>query len=143
MSDRHGEDFIHEFIAAVSAGDLATVTAGYTDDAIFHLPGSHPMAGDFHGKDEVISKVFRRSAKVFRGRLTRQVHDALANSNHGVALLKMKLQLDNDTHEWDRVTVVHMKRGRISEHWVFERDQDLVNRLYSAAAMELARDKDW
>jgi ketosteroid isomerase-like protein len=141
-SDIDEESFLKQFVAAVSAGDIATVIASYTDDAIFHFPGNHPMAGEFHGKDEVL-KIFRRSPAVFRGRLKREVHDALANSSHGIALLKMTLQLGDDVYEWDRVTVVHMKEGRISEHWIFESNPDLVNRLYSAASQELERGEEW
>jgi uncharacterized protein len=121
---------LHAHIDALARGDVAGAMSFYSDDVIFHYPGRNPLSGDYRGKGEVLTllgKVVQQTDGSFRP----EVHDILASSDHVAALVTVHASRGGTSAEWQSIDVFHVRDGKLSEHWVHEVDQDLVDRFWS------------
>jgi len=108
---------------AFAAGDMAAVSDLLTDDIVWHVAGNYDMSGDYAGKEAVFG-FFAKLMEESRGTFRIDIHDMLANDDHGVALGTVSATRGEDTLE-DRVTqVFHMRDGRMTEFWTFAEHQD-------------------
>ncbi|MFE0100201.1 nuclear transport factor 2 family protein [Streptomyces sp. NPDC059009] len=58
-----GPELVRRFFAAYATGDLHTLrTAVLAPDAVWHVPGDHPLAGTHRGADAIVA-YFRRLAE--------------------------------------------------------------------------------
>lgn len=72
---------------AVIADGVTAVTDMFDDNIRWHVPGRHRVAGDYHGKWGV-EELWRKLMGESDGTFQMEVHDVLANDEHGVALLR-------------------------------------------------------
>jgi ketosteroid isomerase-like protein len=71
--------------AAFGEGDLPTVLAAFAPDAVFHVRGNGPMAGDHKGH-EAITAVLVHGFELTGGTQRIEVRDIFADAEHGVAV---------------------------------------------------------
>lgn len=67
---------VRDLYAAFFADDMETVSNGFADDIIFHVPGRSPLSGTYHGKDQVFA-LFTAEAELLSDVKT-EIHDVLA-----------------------------------------------------------------
>jgi ketosteroid isomerase-like protein len=64
---------VRRLYAAVAAGDLTTVAECFHEDTVWHLPGTHPLAGTHRGwaeiRDNLLAKQGPLSGDTFRAQL--------------------------------------------------------------------------
>lgn len=58
----------------------------FADDVAWRAPGQNPLSGDYQGKDAVFA-LFGRLAEQTGGSFRVDVHDLLANDEHGIGLV--------------------------------------------------------
>lgn len=124
------EALLRSYYDAVARGDLGTVEQMYADDVVVHAPPGSPLAGDYRGKDEVfgfLGEVMERSG----GTLRFDVHDVLANDEHGVALLRASADHADKTLDDNAVHVIHIKGGKLSEFWGLWGDPHAFDAFFS------------
>jgi uncharacterized protein len=124
-------DLLAAQIDALARGDVVAAMSFYTDDVVFHYPGRNPLSGDYRGKGAVLallSKVMQLTGGSFRP----EVHDILASDDHVAALVTVRAERDRTRVEWLSVDLFHVRDGKLSEHWVHEVDQELVDQFWSA-----------
>ena len=46
-------EVLHQYAAAFAADHQRAATDFYTDDVVLRVPGRHPFAGEFRGRDSV------------------------------------------------------------------------------------------
>ena len=63
-----------------------------------------------------------------------EVHDILASDAHVAALNTVHATRNGTPITWHAVDLYHVRDGKISEHWVHEVDQELVDRFWSATS---------
>ena len=66
---------------AFQRGDVEGALAAFADDIVFHIPGRSPVAGDYHGHQEVMGffgKLFESSSGTFRV----DIHDITGTDEH-------------------------------------------------------------
>ena len=51
MGAKENADLVRRGYAAFSAGDMATLTEVFAEDAVWHVPGDGGLAGDKKGRD--------------------------------------------------------------------------------------------
>lgn len=128
---RHANaDLLAAHLDALSRGDIPTAMNFYSDDVTFHYPGSNPLSGDYRGKEEVLA-LMGRVMELTSGSFRPDVHDILASDDHVAALVTVRAERDGTSVEWTSVDLFHIRDGKLSEHWVHEVDQDLVDRFWS------------
>jgi ketosteroid isomerase-like protein len=122
-------------IDALAQGDVAQAMSFYTEDAIFHYPGRNPLSGEYRGKDQVVAllgRVMHETDGAFRP----EIHDILASDDHVAALVTVHAARGGTSVEWQSVDLFHVRDGKLSEHWVIEVDQDLVDEFWSRPASD-------
>ncbi|MBT2419930.1 nuclear transport factor 2 family protein [Streptomyces sp. ISL-22] len=71
---------------AFTSGDLDSLRTLLAGDCTYHLPGTHPLAGDYKGQDAVLD-VFRRIFEETNGTLNVELRQVLVDGRgHAVSL---------------------------------------------------------
>ena len=104
---------------AFATGDLAAVSDFFSDDIVWHSGGSNVLTGDYVGKDAVL------------GFFKNDIHDMLANDEHGVALVTVSATRGGKSLEFHIVHVFHMSDGKMTEFWAFPEDQRAFDEFWS------------
>jgi PPOX class probable F420-dependent enzyme len=118
--------------AAFYAGgdDTAALGGLLTDNIVWHVPGRSPIAGHYHGHQEVLGYFAARRAHAkatFRVR-SRAI---LADDQRAVQLADGQLERDGQLRTWQTVGVFHIADGKIAECWLVPFDQYLFDELWS------------
>ena len=131
MAQHPNVELLRKALDAFSRGDLDTVRSLWADDIVYHFSGASPLAGDYKGKDGVLS-YFAKAVELAGGTLRMvEVHDVLANDEHAVALLRATGSRKGKQYEAREVDVFHFKDGRIIEFWSFSEDQRMTDEFWS------------
>ena len=124
------EDLIRRGFDAFGKGDMDTLRELFDANIDYHLPGRSPLAGDYHGPDEVLG-LFARIFELSGGTFQAELHDAVANDDHTVALFTARGQREGATLEDRSVLVVHVRDGRFAEIWYLAEDLYAFDAFFS------------
>ena len=97
----------------------------FHEDAVWHLPGRHPMSGDHAGRAAVLAAM-----RYFEG-IQLELHDVLASGEHAVALLRATGSRKGKRYDAREVDIFHLKDGQIVEFWSFSEDQRVTDEFWS------------
>lgn len=117
---------------AFGKGDLDTLRELFSPDIVWHNGGNNPLTGDYKGVDEVfgmLGKLFEMT----NGDMTIEVHDLLANDEHGVAIVRFRgARPDGRTIETNEVDVFHIDgNGRVAEVWLVPEDAEGTDAFFA------------
>ncbi len=125
------EDLIRRGFEAFSKGDMGSLRNElFAPDIRYHVPGKSPVSGDYNGVDEVLGffgKIFELTGGTFRVEL----HDVLANDEHGIALSPATGQRGGKTLHDNGVLVFHFKDGKTTEVWLHPGDLYALDQFFS------------
>ncbi|HSL97069.1 MAG TPA: nuclear transport factor 2 family protein [Candidatus Deferrimicrobiaceae bacterium] len=107
---RH-EVVVRRLYEAINRGDSAAVAAAFTPDAVWHGGGRSVEGAD------AIAGLVNTLHEASGGTLRVELHDVLANDEHGVALQVTRAERDGRLLEDRVVYVFHLRRGLITEAW--------------------------
>jgi uncharacterized protein len=124
------EDLLRRGYAAFGAGDLDTVMQLFAEDISWHIGGSSQVAGDYHGHQEVIG-FFGRLIELTGGTFHLDIHDILANDEHGTALVTAHGDRDGRAYSVREVNIWHLSGGKATEFWAFAEDQQALDQLFA------------
>ena len=130
MADHPNLEIARKGYEAFASGDMDTVMATLADDIVWHTPGDNILSGDKVGKEAVLN-FFGRLAQESGGTLNNEIHDLLANDDHGVALVTQSVTRNGKTVEGPSVHVFHMKNGQMTEFWAFNDNQEEFDEVWS------------
>ncbi len=109
---------------------MAAIAELFADDTVWHVPGNSPLAGDYRGRDSVLA-YFGKSVELTGGTLKVEVHDILANDEHGVALTHDTAQRGGKSLDDNAVQVFHIRDGKVVETWFHPGDQATTDEFWS------------
>jgi len=115
MAEHPTAALIRDLYTAFFAGDMETVSNGFADDIIFHVPGHSPLSGTYNGKDQVFA-MFTAEAELLSDVKT-EIHDVLGSDDHVVVLKADSVTRNGRTWSGNDVDVMHVKDGKIAEFW--------------------------
>ena len=121
MADHPNLEQARKGYEAFGNGDLETVDELMDDDIVWHVSGHSPMSGDYEGKEAVMG-YFGRLMQETGGTFKNDIHDMLANDEHGVALVNVTASRGGKSIDQPSVNVFHMKDGKMTEFWAFTED---------------------
>ena len=108
---------------AFNDGDIQTVMDLIAEDCVWHGGPYGPFAGDYKGKAAILD-FFMKFAQLTEGTYKADIHDILANDQHGIVLGTSSGTRKGKTREDKFVDVVHLDAdGKIKEFWRFVEDQ--------------------
>jgi ketosteroid isomerase-like protein len=120
------EDLLRQGYDAFGRGDMEWLTEHFADDIVWHVPGQNPFAGDHRGK-EAIFALFAKQMELTGGSLRLEIHDVLANDEHGVALATATATREGKSLEDRQAHVFHVRGGKVTEFWSHPGDQRAVD----------------
>ncbi len=95
----------------------------FAADAVWHVHGDTPLAGDKVGRDSICS-FLRTLAEDTHESFMVEVHDVLANDEHTVVLAHTTVKRDDETYTADEVHVFRTRGEEIAEAWGFTSDPE-------------------
>ena len=124
------EDLLRRGYEAFGKGDMDTLNQLFADDIVWHTPGKSPIAGDYKGKQEVFA-FFGKIAELSGGTFKLEIHEVLANDEHGVVLATSTGQRDGKRIDDNSVNVFHIQDGKVTEFWGHPGDQYATDEFWS------------
>jgi len=124
------EDLIRRGYDAFSRGDMQTLHDLFHPDVVWHAPGRGLLAGDHQGVDAVLG-YFGRTMELTDGNFRVEVHDVVANDEHGVGLNSVHAACAGRTLEDNNTLVFHVRDGKVTEVWQYWSDQYAADELFS------------
>jgi uncharacterized protein len=110
------EDLVRRGYDAFAKGDVDTLRKVFAADVVFHQAGRSPLAGDYHGIDQVLG-FFQQLSERSNGTFRVTLHDVLADHEHAVGLHTAEAERKG-RHLRSRVALVlHVRHDRITEAW--------------------------
>jgi ketosteroid isomerase-like protein len=116
MADHPNLDLMRRGYAAYTSGDLDTISQLFADDVVWHVSGRSPLSGDYTGKEQVFG-FFGKLQELSGGTSRVEVHDLLADDDHGVAIVTQSASRDGRTYEGRVTHVLHLRDGKVTEFW--------------------------
>jgi uncharacterized protein len=120
---------VTRYAAAWLAGDRAAIAACYHDEFTLHYAGQNPLAGVHRGKAAAfaaLAEVARRANRKLLG-----VDDIMAGPRRGAILVRESFSRDGRTAELERLLVYAVRDDLLSECWVYDRDQAMVDAFFA------------
>ena len=124
------EDLIRRGYDAFSRGDMDTLRELFHPNIVWHAPGRSQLAGDHQGVDTVLG-YFGRTMELTGGTFRVEVHDVVANDEHGVGLNSVHAEREGRTLEDNNTLVFHVRDGKVTEVWQDRADQYAADDLFS------------
>jgi ketosteroid isomerase-like protein len=112
---------------AFRSGDQATLASYIDEHVVWHVPGSHDMAGDIDGREALLAWLARLRAKGF------WLHedDVFGNDDHVCALSIMGAHRAGVEVQTRVVSVFDYRDGRQLERWFYPDDMAAWNRIFA------------
>ncbi|HKV52774.1 MAG TPA: nuclear transport factor 2 family protein [Gemmatimonadaceae bacterium] len=98
---------------AFSTGNPNPLLESLSEDITWHVSGGSPLAGEYTGKDDVIS-FFQKMGQLYGGSLSVEVLDVLASDNHGAVLTLEELQYQGRPLSFSSVHLWEVRDGKFS-----------------------------
>lgn len=115
------EDLIRAGYQAFGSGDMDGLAGLLDPTVVWHVPGRNPFAGDYEGHEAVFG-YFGRMGQETAGSMNIEIHDVLANDEHGAALIHVRAERGGRTIEERGVNVFHVNAGKVTEAWYYPED---------------------
>jgi ketosteroid isomerase-like protein len=120
------EDLLRQGYDAFGRGDMEWLNEHFADDIVWHVPGQNPFAGDHRGKEAVFA-LFAKQMELTGGSLRLEIHDVLANDEHGVALATVTATREGKSLQDRQAHVFHVQGRKVTEFWSHPGDQRSVD----------------
>jgi ketosteroid isomerase-like protein len=130
MTDHPNLEAARAGYEAFARGDMTALNDLLSDDIVWHNGGNNILSGDYEGKEAVLG-FFGRLVQETGGNFKNEIHDMLANDDHGVALVNQSATRGDKSLEGRSVHVFHMSDGKMTEFWAFPEDQNLTDDFWT------------
>ena len=107
---------IREAMESFNRGNVEEYADLLTDDVVWHQIGDRTL----NGKDELAASM---PAPDSGDSITVEVHDVVANDEHGIVLVEAHAtRADGRTLDYRTAEIVHLRDGKVTERWAFSDD---------------------
>lgn len=122
-------EFLEKYWTALTTGDIDSFGPMVAEHCVVHYPGNHFLSGDHVGRTAILD-LYRKLYKlgIEQGTFVGEFHDATMSDDHVCALVKYTLELGAGQRlTGEAVGVFHLENGQMTEYWLLERDQKMIN----------------
>jgi uncharacterized protein len=130
MTDHPNLELLRRGYAAYGSGDMDTINELFADDVVWHVAGRSSLSGDYNGKEQVFG-FFAKLQEMSEGTSKVEVHDLLANDEHGVAVVTESATRSGRNHGGNATHVFHLRDGQVTEFWDAQTDQYAADEFWS------------
>ena len=125
------EEFLARQREMYAGGDIAPVEELLAEEVVWHVPGTSPIAGDYHGP-EAVTGYFRLRRELAGGSI--RVTKA-GEAHHDEALVQLadgRAALGGQEVVWRTAGVYRVADGRIVEAWLVPLDREHFDLVWAA-----------
>jgi uncharacterized protein len=115
---------------SLARGDVATLKDCFAQDAVWHLPGHSPIAGDHAGRDAIL-KILASLRRLSGGTFRADLMDVLVGDNHVVALQHATGERDGKQLDVLACQLITTEDGKIASIRGFYSDQYALDAFWS------------
>jgi uncharacterized protein len=116
---------VRQYADAWAANDLRAIVDCYHDEVVFHYFGRSPLAGTHRGKAACLAILKQVREKTNRKLVS--VRDVLAGERFGLIVAVERFERNGVSVEIERMLRYGVRDGKLSECWVYDEDQQLVD----------------
>lgn len=120
---------VTRYATAWLAGDRAEMAACYHDEFTLHYAGQNPLSGVHRGKPAAFAALAEIARRANRKLLA--IDDVMAGPHRGAILARESFSRDGRTAEVERLLVYAIKDHLLSDCWVYDRDQAIVDAFFA------------
>ena len=120
---------LQRYVDAWVCSDLETLFATYHPDVVVHYGGSSPFAGDHHGRDALLSLLAETARR--SGRTLVSVDAVYDLGGHGAIFVREAFEIAGERVILDRCLRYRVDGDLIVEVWLYDHQQQLVDRAWS------------
>jgi uncharacterized protein len=124
------EDRIRKGYEAFSTGNFQALDEVFAEDILWHVGGRSPFTGDYKGRQEVYG-FFAKLAENSGGTLRLEIHDVLANDEHGVAFVHTTAQREGRILDDNTLHAFELEGGTVKEFWGYPGDPYAADEFWS------------
>ncbi|HWC87136.1 MAG TPA: nuclear transport factor 2 family protein [Solirubrobacteraceae bacterium] len=140
MDDEHRTEVVRRSHEAFNERDRDGFLGSLAHDVVWHVPGRHPLAGTYHGRESVwadfMDPMWASPARV-------EDEQILVRGDHVVALGHSVHNFGAGEQHFETVEVLRVEDGRVAERWEFTSGQAELDTFFTrgcAAAAEQVAD---
>ncbi|HVM14128.1 MAG TPA: nuclear transport factor 2 family protein [Egibacteraceae bacterium] len=108
--------------------DREAFLACLVDDVTWHVEGQHPMAGTYHGREDLWDGYF---GPMWQSPARWEDHEVRDHGDHVVALGEVFHNFGEGERGWRTVEVLTLRDGRVAERRAFTSGQPELDRFIS------------
>jgi ketosteroid isomerase-like protein len=123
-------EIIHRLVTAYAAADIEEIDRLLAADVVFHIPGRHPLAKTYVGKDEAFSYLARVAALSESEDGGFAVHSVTADDEHAIALVTGTIEHHGVRFVRPTVHVFHVNGSHVTEFWEASLDQHAEDQFW-------------
>jgi uncharacterized protein len=128
--DHRNEDVAQDFLDAYGRRDFQALEKLLTDDVVWHVGGSHPLSGDYQGKQAVLD-YFAKVQGLTSQTLTLDPIEILAGGSFGAIFLRVRAERPGKDLDVTMAEAFRAEEGQLAEFWATADDQEAVDRFWS------------
>lgn len=129
MNETERARAVAETYAAVwLANDLEGILGCYADDFTLHYFGNNPFSGDHVGKQAALDTLLEVGARA--PWMLVSVDHILAGPLSAVIVATLRISVEGNEHEIRRVLRFRTAGTQLSECWLYEENQALIDRAW-------------
>ena len=126
MSEHPNAAMVRNLLDSLNSGDMQAMADGLTDDVVWHEIGNpQPI----RGKAALAARFTGPGAPDYE--ITGELHDAVANDDHTVALVTAIAKRGGRTFTYRVAEIYHVRDGKIAERWAFSDDTAAINEFFA------------
>ncbi|GAA3774636.1 nuclear transport factor 2 family protein [Streptomyces phyllanthi] len=131
MAEHPHATLVRKGYDAFSRGDMDTLREILSGDCAHHVPGDHPLSGDFKGQDSVLD-LYRRLNEETSGTLRVELRNVLVdNRGHAVALHRFTAERGDKRIDETGCLVFRIVGEKVTDIDECTEDLDTVNAFWS------------
>ncbi|MCI9869990.1 MULTISPECIES: nuclear transport factor 2 family protein [Arthrobacter] len=121
MGTAENVELVRRGYTAFNAGDMATLSDLFAEDAVWHVAGSGVLSGTKQGRDAILAYFGELGART-QGHFQANVEDIVGGENHTVAIQQTHGEANGKTLDMPTVITFVVRDGQIAEGREFFED---------------------
>lgn len=136
-SDEHrAVEAVRALYQTFNGRDREAMLACLADEVTWHVPGDHPMAGTYEGRDAVweglLQPLWPSPARADFGEI-------VAHGDHVVAFGREIHDFGEGQRAWESVEVLEVRDGKVAGRWAFTSDQAALDTFLTRGCAAMAQ----
>ncbi|MGO4122376.1 nuclear transport factor 2 family protein [Arthrobacter sp. YAF16] len=114
MGNAENVELVRRGYEAFNAGDMATLSELFAEDAVWHVAGSGVLSGTKQGRDAILAYFGELGART-QGNFQAKVQDIVGGESHTVAIQQTHGEGNGKTLDMGTVITFVVRDGKIAE----------------------------